>query len=564
MWSRSAAAGLLLGLASLGSAQYPGTYSRAIPPDASALAKLNLRTEWSAYLPVGAGRDVIQLVQTVGDQLFVQTKTGQLIAVDARSGRIQWTAALGNGGYTNIFPVAANERFVFATNVTRVFAFHRDTGVVEFNMDLGTTPVTGLTADARGLYAALATQPGASGAHRVLAFDLPNPIALPDTSKGREAKAGEGVGRVENPVDQLTTRYPAPGVVRAPTVDTFERSNGAGLDRAPQAAGGGNRTPSLAALPRVSPPYTMEGQQSVPSLQIVPSLRQPYRLHDSAGRDLQKTPSLGTIPPSVAAALALTDLRPKEIRPRERWEYGLTTHIRFAPVLTPTRAWIVTDARSVIALSKADRTVEVDGPVWDQIAAQPGQAGTIAYVPLSDGSLLAVDLEGGNRISGLGLTWRSNIGGVLNHAPLVTRDAVFASGDRSGVVRVDRATGGVVWRTDRMADRLLAVNQDFAYVKEKQGKLLVFDVRRPTEPQTGRAAPLTSLDLPEFNIPVVNTVSDRLFLAADNGLIVCLRDASPKYEQPVRMHPGVRVDPVQVPRGGAAPPAGMPPAPPKN
>ncbi len=586
MWSRSvAAAGLLLGLGTFSAGQAPAPYSRAVPPDSAALARLNLRTEWSQYLPIGGGRDTIQLIQTIDDQLFVQTRTGHLIAVDARTGRIQWQAAMGNGGYTNVYPLAANARFVFATNVTRVFAFYRDTGVVEFTMDLGTTPVAGLSADARGLYAALATLPGAAGEHRALAFELPNPIVIPDLTKSTPTKAGEAVIGTPNPVDQLTGRYPAPGAYRMPAVDQFERSPAAGGDRPQSVGGGGSRSPSLAALPRVTPPYTLEGQPTSPSLQSVPSLRQPYQLRDATGKSIQRTPSLGTIPPSVAAALALTDLRPRGVKPKERWEFGLTTRVRFSPLLTPTRTWIVSDTKSMIALGKADRKVEVDGSLWERVAARPAQAGVIAYVPLSDGSLLAVDLEGGNRVSGLNIVWRTNVGGVLNHTPVITDDSVYASGDHSGVVRIDRATGREIWRTDRQADRLLAVNQDFAYVRDRMGKLLVYDARgnkvvtttRQVAPGVveksvsvdpiearGGVQPLTGLDLPEFNIPVINSVSDRLFLAADNGLIVCLRDASRKYEAPVRMAPAVLSDPA--PRPAAAAPAmpAAPPEPPKN
>jgi hypothetical protein len=46
-----------------------------------------------------------------------------------------------------------------------------------------------------------------------------------------------------------------------------------------------------------------------------------------------------------------------------------------------------------------------------------------------------------------------------------------------------------------------------------------------------------------FTVPVTNTVSDRLYFAADNGLLVCLRDASPKYAAPARMAPAVVVNP---------------------
>ena len=60
----------------------------------------------------------------------------------------------------------------------------------------------------------------------------------------------------------------------------------------------------------------------------------------------------------------------------------------------------------------------------------------------------------------------------------------------------------------------------------------------------GLAAPLAAMDVAAFNVPVVNTATDRVFLAADNGLLVCARDAARKYEQPVRMAPPILVNAV--------------------
>ena len=75
MWSRLATAvGLLLTLATFASAQNPRAYSRALPPDASALSRLNLRTEWTLYLPVDGSRDAIELIQTFDNQIFIQTR----------------------------------------------------------------------------------------------------------------------------------------------------------------------------------------------------------------------------------------------------------------------------------------------------------------------------------------------------------------------------------------------------------------------------------------------------------------------------------------------------------
>jgi outer membrane protein assembly factor BamB len=227
-----------------------------------------------------------------------------------------------------------------------------------------------------------------------------------------------------------------------------------------------------------------------------------------------------------------------------RWEYGLTTRALFTPSQTPSRIWVATDDKIYLGLSKINKQTEALGATSDRLAASPAQVGTIAYVPLMDGTVLAVDLDLGNIQSGLVVSWRVNLGGLLNRTPLVTKDAVFLSGDNAGVARVNRANGQVIWRTEPAADRMIGVNQDFVYVRDRQGRLLIYDAVRATDPTSQRAIPLTSMNLAEFNIPVVNTVSDRVYLAADNGLIVCVRDASPKYAAPLRMAPAASVNPL--------------------
>lgn len=567
MWFRLAAAlVLLLAAVALGPAQPSTVFSRAVPPDKAALERLNLRTEWAIYLPIESRRDAIVTAQTIDDQLFVQTRTGLLIAIDILTGQIQWSASLGNGGYANVYPVAANSRFVFATNVTKLFAFYRYSGVTEFVADLGTAPTTGLAADDTGIYTILTIRPGTGGAQRIAVYDLPRPIAVVDAAANAKARPFEKDAKVVNPVDDLAKRYPVEGAYRSGNVADFPPTPRRFGAEVPTGGYAGSRTASLAVLPRITPPYTLDGMSYSPSLAVLPSLRQPYHLRNEAGKDIQQTPSIGTIPPSVASALALSDLRPKGIEPRLRWEYGTAERLIFPLVLSPLRVWGVSDTRGVLALAKFDKKVELNTTLPVPVSAPPGQAGTVGYVPLGDGNLYAVDLTTGNSVSGATLFWRANTGGIMNRTPFVTTDAVYAAGDNSGVVQVDRKTGELVWRTDSAIDRVIASNQEFAYLRDRQGRLLVFDAKRATDPASRHSAPLTGIDVAEFNVPVVNTVTDRIYLAADNGLIVCIRDASAKYARPVRIAPPIDVNPpsraaVEVDKKdpNAPPPGGMEP-----
>jgi outer membrane protein assembly factor BamB len=585
----AAAVALLLAAAALAPAQPAGTYSKAVPPDKAVLDRLNLKAEWTQYLPVEGNRDALLQVQTIDDQVFVQTRAGLLIAIDALTGRIQWAARLGSGSYGNAYPVAANSRYVFVAHVTKLYGFYRYTGTTEFVAELGSPATVGLAADERSIYCVLGMRPGSAGAHRVAVFDLPRPLVVTEPAKAAVDPLGQGAKvTATSPVDDLLKRYSAGGIGGLEP-DRFEPAYRPRVQEVPVGGITGARSPSLQTLPSVVPPYDLGNRARSPSLSPVASLRQPYHLRTDSSRYIQQTPSLSTIPPSVAAALALTDLRPKGVEPPLRWEYGLNARVLYPLVLTPTRVWAITEGNVVIALNKLSESgkvvVEVKEALTAAIAAAPVASGLTHYVPMGNGTLVAIDAASGNLSGGAVLKWRAAPGGINNHSPFVTKDFVYASGDDTGVVclyrfdgpykdgkpakapdpkgaepkadpkadpdeglRVEARpreyhAGEIVWRSDDNADQIIGANEEFVYIRDRQGRFLVFDARRPTDAANRRSAPLGSANLSEFNVNVVNTVSDRVYLAADNGLLVCLRDARAKYAKPVRTWPPAEVNP---------------------
>jgi outer membrane protein assembly factor BamB len=90
--------------------------------------------------------------------------------------------------------------------------------------------------------------------------------------------------------------------------------------------------------------------------------------------------------------------------------------------------------------------------------------------------------------------------------------------------RVHFRGGTDVWLAPE-GDRVLATNPKFVYAADRTGRLLVLDRLR------GRR--LSLYNNRDFTVPVVNELTDRLFLAANNGLIVCLHDR--EYDTPVTM-----------------------------
>ncbi|MBP3957129.1 PQQ-binding-like beta-propeller repeat protein [Gemmata sp. G18] len=548
MWHRFVAVVGLALAAGPAPAQLNNVYSKAVPPEKAALDRLNLRAEWSVVVPVEGTRDTLSQVQTIGDQVFVQTRAGVLIAIDALTGRLQWAARLGNGTSGTAYPVAANANFVFCAHVTKLYAFYRYTGVTEFVAELGSTPTTGLAADDTAVYCVLGVRPGNAGAHRVAVFDMPRPITINASGKGGD-QLDQGAKKSDtNPIDDLLSRY-SPGTSLPPN-EGFEQTVRPRVLEAPVGGSAGSKTPSLSTLPSVMPPYSLENRSPAVSLGLLPSLRQPYHLRNEAGRYIQSTPSLSSIPPSIAGAMLLSDLRPKAVEPPVRWQYGLTSRVIYPIILTPTRAWAVTDDNTVLALSKrtalGNVVTEVSERLTSAIPAAPVASGTTHYIPFANGTLIALEATGGNLAGGIAPKWRSNPGGINNHSPFVTKTHLYAAGDNSGVVCLNRETGNVVWRSDDSADRVIGANEELLYVRDRQGRFLVFDAKRPTDPARQKSGPLGTANFSEFNIHIVNTASDRVYLAADNGLIVCLRDAAAKYAKPMTIWPAPEVNQTKV------------------
>jgi hypothetical protein len=95
-------------------------------------------------------------------------------------------------------------------------------------------------------------------------------------------------------------------------------------------------------------------------------------------------------------------------------------------------------------------------------------------------------------------------------------------------------------------DRVLAVNPKFVYAVDRPGSLVVLDRER------GRT--LSRFDTRDYPVPITNELTDRIYLGAHNGRIVCLCDR--EYTTPFKMKA------ILEPRADAGQPGPKKPAPP--
>jgi outer membrane protein assembly factor BamB len=208
------------------------------------------------------------------------------------------------------------------------------------------------------------------------------------------------------------------------------------------------------------------------------------------------------------------------------WEYATNMKVEVAPLVATNAVFAVGADGEAVAMTRVPQqgenqrvkalfTFQADGPV----RVRPGQFQDVAYLASNDGSINAINLHSGR------VLWRHTGAAGSERTPAVFPDDVYVVNRGDGLARLDRATGAAMWRVPRgnrlmesnvEADRFLAANPKFVYAADHLGRLLVLDRRLGHR--------LSGWDTRDFVVHVRNDVTDRLFLAANNGLIVCLHD----------------------------------------
>jgi hypothetical protein len=217
------------------------------------------------------------------------------------------------------------------------------------------------------------------------------------------------------------------------------------------------------------------------------------------------------------------DLEDRGPRPKPTWSDLTSIQLTLKPLQTADTLFVISPSGRALGFDKIPReggateryALSTDG----KISVPPTSFGETGYIGSDDAILYAINLTTGK------LRWRHTAGTPITRSPAATGKDVYVTSDREGLARIDRESGDSMWRIPRgrtiadanpLADRFLAANDRFVYAADSSGRLLVLDYKRGVR--------LSMLDTRDFRVPVVNEVTDRLYLAANDGLIVCLHD----------------------------------------
>jgi hypothetical protein len=424
------------------------TFTRAEPPPREALERLNLKLAWSVYLPLEGKRDGIFSVQVLERDVFVQTRSGVVVVVDAATGKVRWSARVGNA-FRVSQPVGYNRMALFVVRESVLYVLDRDDGKILWQARLTGAPSAPPVADETQLLLML-------GADRLNIFQLPTRQELEDYAKATNAKAAE-----------------APD----PRSKDLPRS------------GYGVRGPILSSLAPGSTRHESEAQTAG----FQPKLLGEFLIGSTVHKASLLTAETMLLPGTRGVVTGMTRINPKQL-------YRL--------------------------------------PLDGDILLQPSQYAETGFVAAQDFNLYAINIDSGH------VLWRFTDGTLFSQPPAANDQGVYAATARKGMYCVDRDTGDLKWRNPD-AGRFLASNPKFVYAVDRSNRFLVLDRERGTT--------LSTYDLRDFVFPISNDRTDRIYLAAHNGLLISLHDRD--FEKPLLLKKEAKP---LVPPGGEKP-SGKPP-----
>jgi len=175
-------------------------------------------------------------------------------------------------------------------------------------------------------------------------------------------------------------------------------------------------------------------------------------------------------------------------------------------VSTGQTSTVSTDGR-LLSFNKYENILRFEFQTGGGIGARAGQFKNVAYLPSLDSVLYAVDMNTER------ILWRFLAGAQIDTPAYVNQNDVFVKA-KAGLTRIERSSGKPYW-SNPDSRQFLAANGKYVYAFDRQGKFLVLD--------GWRGGTLAKLDMRDWVLQIPNEWSDRIYLAAHDGQVLCLR-----------------------------------------
>jgi len=473
-----------------------------------------LNRAWYLQLPVGARNHVTAVVPD-RDLILVSTDAAMIYAVEAETGRLVWSAQVGDARHPTLRPAGNGPASWRKAAKPAAEA----------------APSPGDTANANSAAGGNVASAEATG-DKAAAADAANPDAAGGPAPAADAPAGE-VAAGANAAAPLADAAASPASPASPATSEAP----AGTFKAED----GKIKPILRVVAVVNGTdlYLLNRSDGLPLID--------EKSHEQWKVSLRNTPMAGPVVgdqfvyvPTAGSRVEIYDIT--DLKDGVKYGNG-SGDVTVPPVRFGKRiAWC--SDKGVVNLTLPDGTTVRGVETGEPVAAPISAEWPHVYVGTLNGSLFSIPETGEQYF------WKFSVGSPIRQRPIGLPDAVYVLPDDGGMFRVAPADGKQQW-FNAESRNFLASSPTKVYTMDGLGRMLVLDAK------TGSA--VDSIQLPAAVVPVANSQTDRILLASADGLLQSMHEAELTDPQDYITEPAPPPLPVPPPpKPKAKPPAEKP------
>ncbi len=441
-------------------------------PTEDQLAPHGLVRAWFTQVVLDSARGRISDIVVDDGTVFVQTDRAVLQAIDGQTGKTLWVAEIGDPLHPCTTP-GFSSQIVATLNGSRLMLLDRSNGKLLWETQLSAGAGAGPALSTHRVYVPMVN--GMIVSYRIQAVQ---PGSAPGTGQekaGPQAPAGQA---------------PSAGAAAASPA-------AAQAKEVPHAQATAGQTAKTAAAPGEGKAAAKPGSS----------------IRERAEREAQAAEQLRLqeqhVAPLYFQSLGRTLVQPLVTRQTREEEWlAWPTDLGYLCVGFLNRL----EHRQL----ELKYRLKTEAPIVSQPAYLPadpnlvGDSGVI-FAASQDGYVHAIQEKDGTHL------WRFSTGDPVDQAPVVIGYRVFVTSELGGLYNLDAKSGKVMWYTPGIA-RFLSASRTRLYTLDRLDRIVVLDARTGTR--------LDTLVLPPaWTIRPANYWTDRLYLATESGLLMCLHEA---------------------------------------
>jgi outer membrane protein assembly factor BamB len=196
------------------------------------------------------------------------------------------------------------------------------------------------------------------------------------------------------------------------------------------------------------------------------------------------------------------------------WRYKAAGEITTQPISNELTLNFASRDKSLYSLNAADRKLQWQFETDSEVSAPLGHSPGFVYLASEDFNVFCIKQDTGS------VRWQFVAGLPIKKEVRVIGNNCYVFPHRGGVFCISKNSGERRWKKPYMED-FVGATKNLVFLTDNLGQVSIL--------ASSDGAPIGSLKLKDFSILYGNELTDRLYMATESGLIICLREQNKEF-----------------------------------